>query len=127
MSEDINVQNENNEESGSEVFKIRREKFKTLKESGRNPFDKTTFACDALSKDIIENFENFDGKDVCIAGRIMSHRDMGKASFMDIADGSGKIQIYFNINGLGEEKYKEIINNEIENLYILNNEKKNIL
>lgn len=109
MSEDINVQNGNNEESGSEVFKIRREKFKTLKESGRNPFDKTTFACDALSKDIIENFENFDGKDVCIAGRIMSHRDMGKASFMDIADGSGKIQIYFNINGLGEEKYKEII------------------
>ena len=77
MSEDINVQNGNNEESGSEVFKIRREKFKTLKESGRNPFDKTTFACDVLSKDIIENVENFDGKDVCIAGRIMSQQRYG--------------------------------------------------
>ncbi len=108
-NDNLYVENENVEKSENEIFKIRKDKFRALKEKGENPFDITTFDVNVLAKDIIDNFESFDGKDVSIAGRIISHRDMGKASFMDISDPSGKIQIYFNINGLGEEKYKNII------------------
>lgn len=111
MSDNINssIENDIPEINNNEIFKIRRDKFNNLKEAGKNPFDITKFNVDTTTKTIFENFETLDGKDVSIAGRIMSHRDMGKASFMDIADSEGKIQIYFNINGLGEEKYKEII------------------
>ena len=111
MNDNLNNVNseENQTESESEIFNIRKSKFETLKEHGKNPFNVTSFNRDTFSKDILENFEQFEGKTVCIAGRIMSHRDMGKASFMDVSDSSGKIQVYFNINGLGEEKYKEII------------------
>lgn len=109
MDENLKVDSQISEEiSESDIMKLRREKFASLKEKGKNPFDITTFDYDSNAKDIINNFESLDGKDVRIAGRIVSRRDMGKASFMDILDGSGRIQVYLKINDIGEETYKEI-------------------
>lgn len=109
MDEILKQDNQVTEEiSDNDIMKLRREKFASLKENGKNPFDITTFDYDSTAKDIISNFESLEGKDVKIAGRIVSRRDMGKASFMDILDGSGRIQVYLKINDIGEETYKEI-------------------
>lgn len=100
--------NHQEEKSLSELLQIRRDKLKALCESGNNPYEVTTCDVTAHAKQIKDNFEKFEGKDVCIAGRIMSWRNMGKASFMDIYDSSGKMQIYLSINDLGEEFYKNL-------------------
>ena len=99
----------NNEENDiNEVVKIRREKFENLKKEGKNPFEETSFEQENFAKNIKDNFEEFDGKDVSIAGRIISWRDMGKASFLDILDSSGRIQIYVRIDDVTPEVYKSM-------------------
>ena len=80
------------EEDLSEILRIRRAKLKDLVEAGENPFEKVRFDFDTYSVQIKENFEEYENKDVVIAGRIMSRRDMGKANFIDVADGKGRIQ-----------------------------------
>lgn len=85
---------------------IRREKLEQLKAAGRNPFEILNYDQTHHSKDIKENFEEMEGKDVSIAGRIMSFRDMGKASFCDIQDRYGRIQTYTKLDEIGEEEYK---------------------
>ncbi len=100
------VQNE--EQNLSELLKIRKEKLESLKKMGKDPFEITVCEPDIHSRDIKDHFEKIDGKEVCIAGRIMSWRNMGKASFMDIQDSEGRIQIYLSINDLGEEFYKNL-------------------
>lgn len=97
---------ENSGEDLNELLRIRRDKLKSLKSEGKDPFELTTFPRDILSKEIKEDFESYENKDVCIAGRIMSWRNMGKASFLDIADSSGRIQVYVRVNDVGEESYK---------------------
>lgn len=92
----------------NEMMKIRREKFETLKNEGNNPFEETEFNQTDFSRDIKENFETLEGKDVSIAGRIVSWRNMGKASFMDILDSSGRIQIYVKVDDVGENTYKQM-------------------
>lgn len=92
----------------NEMMKIRREKFETLKKEGCNPFEETEFNQTDFATDIKENFEKFEGKDVSVAGRIVSWRNMGKASFMDILDSSGRIQIYVKVDDVGEENYKQM-------------------
>lgn len=92
----------------NEMMKIRREKFETLKNEGNNPFEETEFNQTDFSRDIKENFEALEGKDVSIAGRIVSWRNMGKASFMDILDSSGRIQIYVKVDDVGENTYKQM-------------------
>ena len=57
----------------------------------------------AHAAEIVENFEEMEGKDVCIAGRIMSWREMGKASFMDLHDRTGRMQVYLRINDLAKK------------------------
>ena len=96
----------NDEMNLNEILKIRREKLEQLKEMGRNPFEILKYDQTHHSKDIKDNFEEMEGKDVSIAGRIMSFRDMGKASFCDIQDRYGKIQVYIKQDELGEEEYK---------------------
>ncbi|MEG0898958.1 MAG: lysine--tRNA ligase [Oscillospiraceae bacterium] len=91
----------------SEILQIRREKLAELKANNNDPYQITTFGVDTYAKDIIEKFDDFDGKNVVVAGRIISWRDMGKASFIDISDRSGKIQVYIKINIVGEENYAE--------------------
>ncbi len=96
----------NEELNLSEVLKIRREKLEQLKAAGHNPFEILNYDQTHHSRDIKNNFEELEGKDVSIAGRIMSFRDMGKASFCDIQDRYGRIQTYVKQDEIGEEEYK---------------------
>lgn len=96
----------NEELNLSEVLKIRRDKLEHLKAIGKNPFEILKYDQTHHSNDIKDHFEEMDGKDVSIAGRIMSFRDMGKASFCDILDRNGRIQVYIKQDEIGEEAYK---------------------
>ena len=88
----------------SEQEIIRREKLTTLRELGINPYPANLFPVNHTSKQVKDNFE--EGKKVILAGRIMSDRDMGKASFVELQDSEGRIQLYFNRDVLcpGEDK-----------------------
>lgn len=87
----------------NEILKIRREKLESLKAAGKNPYEKVKYDRNAYSKTIKDNYEEYENKDVCIAGRLISKRIMGKASFAVILDGEGTIQSYLSINDLGDE------------------------
>lgn len=89
----------------SDVIKVRYEKLDALKEAGRDPFVITTSDRDILTETIKNNFEEYENKDVCVAGRLLSKRGKGKVSFMDLWDRSGKIQIFAKFDDLGEEEY----------------------
>lgn len=89
----------------SEVLKIRREKLATMQSEGENPFDITKFPREHHATEIVENYEAYEGKIVTIAGRLMSKRVMGKMSFADLRDGSGKIQLCVKRDELGEDAY----------------------
>lgn len=105
MSSD-NVNNEVQQPTESEQFAIRKEKLRGLQQQGKDPFTITSFDVDARSKEIVEGFEaGYEGKDVSIAGRIMSWRDMGKANFIDIADNEGRIQAYVKQDDIGEDNF----------------------
>ena len=96
----------NDELNLSEILQIRRDKLEHLKAIGKNPFEILKYDQTHHSKDIKDNFEEMEGKDVSIAGRIMSFRDMGKASFCDIQDRYGRVQTYIKQDEIGEEEYK---------------------
>ncbi len=87
----------------SEILKIRRAKLDALKEANKNPFEKVRYNRTALSQQIKDNYESFENQTVGIAGRLISKRIMGKASFAVILDGQGTIQSYLSINDLGDE------------------------
>lgn len=99
--------NEPLEQDLSELARIRREKLNELKQAGKNPYEITTFTRTAYANQIHENFEELEGKEVSLAGRIMTWRDMGKASFVDLSDAKGRVQLYLKIDIVGEETYKE--------------------
>ena len=99
-------ENNNQELDINQLMAVRREKLERLKEEGRNPFEITKFNKTHTSKEIKDNYEELEGKDVTIAGRIIAKRIMGKASFCHIQDGEGKVQSYVSINDLGEDSYK---------------------
>ena len=92
-----------NEQDLNEILKVRRAKLDELKAAGKNPFEKVRYDRTALSADIKENYEKYEGKTVGIAGRLISKRIMGKASFAVILDGKGTIQSYLSINDLGDD------------------------
>lgn len=101
---------ENEAQQLNEIFQIRRDKLSELCRAGQNPYEKVKFDFDAYSADIKNHFEEYEGKTVKIAGRMMSRRDMGKANFIDVADGKGRIQCYIKIDDVGEtvfEQYKK--------------------
>ena len=107
--------NEENLENGQEEeakeageIEVRRKKLDELYQSGKDPFQITTCPRDISAQEIRDRFSELENKDVCIAGRIMSWRDMGKASFMDIYDRSGRIQVYMKIDQVGEDSYTEL-------------------
>ena len=93
------------EEELNEQRVIRREKLKELQEAGRNPFLVEKWNVSNHSQSIKDDFENMEGKEVSIAGRIMAKRGMGKASFIDIQDKEGRIQVYVRKDMIGEEDY----------------------
>ena len=89
----------------SDVIKVRYEKLQALREAGRDPFVITTSDRDVYTKTVKDKFEDYENKDVCVAGRIMSKRGKGKVSFLDLHDKTGKIQIFAKFDDLGEEEY----------------------
>lgn len=92
----------------NEMLQIRRQKLKELQDLGKNPFLIEKFNPDHHTTDITDNYDEFEGKEVTVAGRVMSKRGHGKISFMDIQDMKGRIQILSKIDELGEEAYKII-------------------
>ena len=104
------MQDNNNQEPEVDLnalMKIRREKLKELQEQGKDPYEITKFNRTNTAGEIKANYNEFEEKDVTVAGRIMAKRIMGKASFCTIQDSDEKIQSYVSINDLGEESYKE--------------------
>ena len=105
-----NNQNNNNQEVEeldiNHLMQVRRDKLKELQEQGKDPFEITKFNRTNTAGEIKSNYEEFEEKDVTIAGRIIAKRIMGKASFCTIQDCDEKIQSYVSINDLGEESYK---------------------
>ena len=89
----------------SEQTRIRREKLTNLQAEGQNPFVITRFDWDATSQQIKDNFDAMEGKPVKVAGRLMSKRGMGKVSFCDLQDKTGRIQIYARKDEMDEDNY----------------------
>ncbi len=89
----------------NEIIAVRRQKLEDLRAQGNDPYEQVKYEVTATAKDIFANYADYEGKQVSIAGRIMSKRVMGKASFIHIQDGSDKIQSYVRIDALGEEAY----------------------
>ena len=105
----MNENQNNNQEQEldlNQLMKVRREKLEELEKNGQNPFNITKFNVTNTSGEIKEKYEEFEQKDVTIAGRMIAKRIMGKASFCTIQDSTGKIQSYVSTNDLGEESYK---------------------
>ena len=100
-----NVNEQVQEEQLIEQARIRREKLAKLISDGKNPYEQTQYPVDADSAAIKADFEAYEGKTVVLAGRMMSRRIMGKASFSHVADKSGTIQIYVTRQDIGEENY----------------------
>ena len=114
MENNRNAESETlSEENYNEIVKVRREKLKTLTENGKNPFEKVRFERSAYSADVAENFADYENKSVRLAGRIVSKRVMGKASFAHLLDGKGKIQLYVRVDELGAENYDEFKKTDI--------------
>ena len=102
-------ENSNNEEMEldlNKLMQVRKEKLDELQKEGKNPFEITKYDREHTSKQIKDNYDEFEQKDVSVAGRIIAKRIMGKASFCTIQDATGRIQSYVSINDLGEESYK---------------------
>ena len=94
-------------EDENEIIAVRRRKLAEAQAEGRDPFAVTKYDVTAHAGEIKDNFEQFDQKEVSLAGRLMSRRDMGKANFIDIADVSGRIQAYVRVDDIGEECFNE--------------------
>ena len=106
MAEQKNGQN-NAQQDVNQLLKVRREKLQELQENGKDPFQITKYDVTVHSADIKDNFEEMDGKEVSVAGRMMFKRVMGKASFCNIQDLKGSIQAYVARDNIGEDSYKD--------------------
>ena len=100
-------QNNTQEQDINQLLKIRRDKLKDLQDAGKDPFQITKYEVSNHSTDVKDDFENYEGKTVTIAGRMMSKRVMGKASFCNVQDLKGNIQSYVARDSIGEESYKD--------------------
>ena len=110
---DNNNQNQIEELDENHLVQVRKEKLKALIEAGKNPYEITEFNRTHVTTEIFENYDELEGKEVAIAGRIMGKRIMGKASFAHVQDPYGKIQLYVSVNDLGEESYKAFKEDDI--------------
>lgn len=109
MAEQNNNNNQNRQTKPQDINqlrKVRREKLENLQSEGKDPFRITKYNADTHARDCKDRYDEYEGKDVSIAGRLMAKRVMGKASFANVADVSGNIQIYVSRDALGEEPYK---------------------
>ena len=91
------------EQDVNELRQIRVDKLNAMRAAGKDPFTVTTADQNIHSNEIAERFEELENKDVCICGRMMSRRDMGKANFIDVRDRNGRMQVYVKIDEVGED------------------------
>ena len=103
MSEQI--KNEEIVEDINSLIKVRIDKLSSLCEEGEDPFSEVAYVRDSYTQDILDNYTDFENKHVSLAGRLMSKRGMGKVSFCDLRDDKGRIQLYAQIDEIGEERY----------------------
>ena len=101
------------EMSLSDQMIIRREKLENLRAEGRDPFEQTKFDVTSDAATIKDNFDALEGQEVRLAGRLMSKRGMGKVSFCDLQDNTGRIQLFVKIDELGEESFERFKKNDI--------------
>ena len=104
--ENVNNEEELNEEEVNRLVQVRKEKLFELQGQGNDPYEITQYDRNQTAGQIKSNYEEYENKDVSVAGRIIAKRIMGKASFCTILDSDDKIQSYVSINDLGEEAYK---------------------
>ena len=104
MADETN-RNETQQQDLGELLRIRREKLKALQDAGRDPFQITKFDVTHHTQDIKDNFDAMEGTEVSVAGRLMSKRGMGKVSFCDLQDKTGRIQLYARKDEMDEEEY----------------------
>lgn len=107
MAEQNNQNHQPKEQDVNQLLKVRREKLAALQEAGKDPFKITKFDVTHHSKEIKDNFDQLEGQSVTVAGRIMSKRVMGKASFCNVQDLDGNIQSYVARDSIGEESYAD--------------------
>ena len=107
MAQQQNQGQAQTQEDLNQLLKVRREKLAQLKEAGKDPFQITKYEVTVHSADVKEDYARWEGKEVSIAGRMMSKRVMGKASFCNVQDLKGNIQSYVARDSIGEESYKE--------------------
>ncbi len=105
MAEKKNQTGEPEQQNLSQLLKIRRDKLKELQEGGNDPFQITKYVVDNDSANIKANFDALEGQEVSVAGRLMSKRGMGKVSFCDMQDKSGRIQLYARKDEMDEAEY----------------------
>ena len=90
----------------SDLLQVRREKLDQLRQAGMDPFVQTSYPVDTHAKDITDHYDQYEGKTVSLAGRMMSKRVMGKASFADLQDNSGRMQLFVGRDNLGTDAYQ---------------------
>ena len=106
MAEQQKQQKQAQEQDINQLLKVRREKLKELQDSGNDPFQITKYDVTCHSQDIKDHFDTMEDQEVSVAGRMMSKRVMGKASFCNVQDLKGSIQCYVARDNVGEEPYK---------------------
>ncbi len=90
----------------SDLLQVRREKLDQLRQAGMDPFVQTSYPVDTHAKEITDHYDQYEGKTVSLAGRMMSKRVMGKASFADLQDSSGRMQLFVGRDNLGTDAYQ---------------------
>jgi len=105
LTEEVKSAQANETEDLNEILRVRREKLSELQKAGMDPFELTKFSVTHHATDVTERFEAMEGQTVSLAGRMMSKRDMGKASFLDLLDKTGRIQLYVKLDEVGEDEY----------------------
>lgn len=102
---DSQQKSKSNDQDINELMKIKKEKLSELQKDNKDPFEIVKYEVTNHSIEIIDNFENLEGKEVSVAGRLITKRVMGKAAFCDLHDRDGKIQLYVRKDNIGEEAY----------------------
>ena len=110
-------QNNNQQQDVNQLLKVRYDKLHELQENGKDPFVITKYDVTNHSTDVKEHFEEMEGKEVSLAGRMMFKRVMGKASFCNIQDLKGRIQVYVARDNIGEEIYKDFKKSDIGDIW----------
>ena len=107
MAEEQRQQNIQGEQDINQLLKVRRQKLSVLQEAGKDPFQITKYDVTHHSLEIRDHFDTLEGREVSIAGRVMSKRVMGKASFCNVQDLQGDIQVYVARDSVGEDSYAD--------------------